>query len=145
MFTVNFPCNRITRNGHIYPVETMREALKAIEEQILNKSFFVFYMDQEADDYETAIYGLPMDKVAGVVEKYTIDIKDYVVKFSFEVLDTPYGRIFEEEFKQKPVYVAPFGVGRLNDDGKIDNYAIMGLSILKFPAADYYQVEIKNE
>jgi len=119
--------NKKNLNGRIYPTAVVEKAIESAKERIENGNFWGTLGVPQGPS-------IPLDLISHRVLALRIE-GDYLVG-DVKILDTPMARTYQEieESKLYSVTWRPMGTGKVDNDGVITDYNIMGITAI--PATD---------
>lgn len=117
------------RNGRIYPMNEMVQAVTSMNEHITQYGGLFGELDHPADRLTIA-----MDRISHVITEVKLDGNNVIGKA--KLLDTPMGLIAKEIARSGARYgVSSRGAGQVNENGTVSNFRVITVDIVATPSA----------
>lgn len=120
------------RNGRIYPLQEMTNAVSAMNENIKNYGGVFGELDHPADRIS-----VNLDRVSHVITELYMDGQNVMGKM--KILDTPVGQIAKTIAQSGVRFgVSSRGTGMVNEDSRVSNFSLQTIDIVATPSALAY-------
>lgn len=117
------------RNGRIYPLAEMTEAVSAMNNHIMEHGGLFGELDHPADRLTIA-----MDRISHVITELRMEGTNVVGRA--KLLDTPMGMIAKEIGRSGARYgVSSRGAGQVNESGIVSGFKLVTIDIVATPSA----------
>lgn len=117
------------RNGRIYPLQEMSNAVSVMNENIKNYGGIFGELDHPADRLS-----VNLDRVSHVITELYMDGNNVMGKM--KILDTPVGQIAKTIAQSGVRFgVSSRGTGMVNEDSRVSNFSLQTIDIVATPSA----------